>query len=231
MNEYGLAQEDKEDSILNLLPDPSLEKVQKRDMDWMPAMEARISYDLVSDDEWLFERHLDGERVLAFKEDDKVALCLKNGEVVNKRYPELVEELRAIDDLPDCIFDGEVVALDGEKKPSSEHLSVRRKIHDSDEALESEVEVLYYLFDCIYCDGYDLRGVPLRDRRAFLKKIMDWEDPIRFLTYQIGGGKKYFKEACRKEWSGIVAKQTMSTYIGKRTMQWRKFLCSREVLD
>ena len=64
--------------------------VVERQSDWRPPMLARGAQRRFSDPDWLFERKLEGERVLAFRDRDRVRLLSRNLAPLNGSYPELV---------------------------------------------------------------------------------------------------------------------------------------------
>src|SRR5207237_109514 len=109
-----------------------------------------------SNPNWLFEPKLDGYRVIATVEEGEVRLTSRRGLDCSTEYPWLVEALRR-QPYRNAIFDGEIVALDEHGKPSFQVLQNR--------ASEPKPFLLYYAFDLLYRDGYDLRGVPLEQRR------------------------------------------------------------------
>jgi len=67
--------------------------------------------------------------------------------------------------------------------------------------------VVYYVFDLLYADGYDLRGVPLIERKDFLRRILLPEDPVRYSSHVVGDGEALFKLARERGLEGIVGKQ------------------------
>ena len=114
-----------------------------------------------SDPDWIFERKLDGERVLAILADGEVRLISRNGLTLNPSYPELVDALEArwaeVDGSrrPAMVLDGEVVAF-SDNVTSFSRLQERMHIRDPDEARDSPVKVYFYLFDLLHLDGFGL---------------------------------------------------------------------------
>ncbi|SFR48930.1 DNA ligase D [Marinobacter daqiaonensis] len=191
--------------------------------DWMNAMKATLTADHFSSPEWIYEPKLDGERLLAYVHGSSPRLYSRNRKELNKSYPELVEALseQAGNDM---VIDGEVVAFrDG--LSSFSRLQGRLGIQDPDEARDSGIGVYLYLFDLLYYDGYDLRALPLRTRKQLLKDALEFTDPIRFTTHRNEDGEKYYREACRKGWEGVIAKRADSPYRASRSRDWLKFKC------
>ncbi|HZJ06213.1 MAG TPA: non-homologous end-joining DNA ligase, partial [Nocardioidaceae bacterium] len=85
----------------------------------------------------------------------------------------------------------------------------------------------YYVFDLLHLDGHSTRGLPLRERKALLRDLLEWHDPLRFTSHRNADGESYFEEACRKGWEGLIAKRADSTYRTGRTPDWLKFKCEQ----
>jgi DNA ligase D-like protein (predicted ligase) len=190
---------------------------------WISPMLARLTDEHFSDPGWLFERKLDGERVLAFIEDGKVTLKSRNRKDLNGTYPQLVEALERRARVS-CVLDGEAVAFEG-KTTSFSKLQQILGIKDPEKARKAGVSIYYYLFDCVFADGYDLSKLGLEDRKGVLKKAVRWDDPIRFTSHRNEEGEEFLREACRKGWEGLIAKDRTGEYVRGRSGKWLKFKC------
>ena len=192
---------------------------------WTSPMLATLTDDRFSDPDWLFERKLDGERALVFRNGGDVRLLTRNRKALNDTYPELVEAFeKSLDE--DCVIDGEIVAFEGDVTSFS-RLQQRMQIKDPDEARESTVAVYYYAFDLIHLAGHSLDDVPLRGRKKVLRALVDWADPLRFTEHRNEDGEAFFREACDKGWEGLIAKRTSSAYRHSRSKDWLKFKCGK----
>jgi len=193
--------------------------------DWMAPMLAVLTDARFSDPDWIFERKLDGERVLAFRHGDDIRLMTRNRNDVTSTYPELAEALL---DQParDFVADGEAVAFDGDVTSFS-RLQGRIQIRDADRARDSGIAVRLYLFDLLHLDGHDLTGQPLRDRKAALFRAMTFADPIRYAAHRNEKGEAFFREACQKGWEGLIAKDATAPYHHGRSRDWLKFKCAK----
>lgn len=178
-----------------------------------------------NDDAWIFERKLDGIRLLVFRDGDHVELLTRNGRARTDHFPELVEHLTA---QPHRRFvaDGEVVAFDGQVT-SFARLQQRSGISDPDEARASGVAIHLYIFDCPWLDGLDLRRVPLRERKQLLQREFVFRDPVRYTAHRNACGEDCLDRARRKGWEGILAKQADSPYRSGRSKRWLKLKCSQ----
>jgi bifunctional non-homologous end joining protein LigD len=209
------------------LPEEAKEKALRIEQpSWTQPMLARLTDERFYDQGWIYERKLDGERCLAFKKEEKVQLYSRNRKSLNASYPELMEALEA-QEADRFIIDGEVVTFVG-NKTSFARLQNRFQITDPEKARRSGIKVYYYVFDLLYTDGYDITGVPLRYRKTLLKKLLSYNDPLRFLNHRNEEGEEYYRRACGEGWEGIIAKRADSPYVHKRSSDWLKFKCVLE---
>ncbi len=191
--------------------------------DWSPPMLATLTDRRFSDRGWLYERKYDGVRALAVRKAGRVRLFSRNRVAISDTYPELVEALAA-QEAPDCVLDGEIVAFDG-AVTSFARLQGRMQIRNRAAAQRSTIGVYYYLFDAIHLGGFSLERLPLRARKAVLKRALDWRDPLRFSVHRNGAGEKFFQDACARGWEGIIAKRATAPYRHARSPDWLKFKC------
>ncbi len=191
--------------------------------EWRAPMLATLTDDHFSDPDWIYERKLDGERALAFRDGDRIRLLTRNRKALNATYPELADAI-ARQAPGDLVADGEIVAFDGDVTSFSK-LQARMQIKDADTARESPVAVYYYLFDLVHFAGHDLSALPLRARKALLKRVIDFDDPLRFTPHRNADGGAYLQEACEKGWEGLIAKRADAGYRHARSTDWLKFKC------
>jgi bifunctional non-homologous end joining protein LigD len=192
---------------------------------WLEPAAATLTERRFSDPDWIFEPKLDGERSLAFVRSGEAELYSRNRKLQNRRYPELAEALaeRAGCDL---IADGEVVAFD-HGRTSFALLQGRIGIDDPDRARRTGIAVHLYLFDLLHVDGRDVRRLPLRERKSLLREAIDFSGgPVRFLTHRDEHGERYFAEACKQGWEGLIAKRADAPYPKGRSREWLKLKCS-----
>ena len=190
---------------------------------WFEPELATLTRDRFSNPAWMYERKLDGERCLAFRDGDQVRLMTRNRKLVSSTYPELVEALGA-QQSGDFVVDGEVVAFsDGQTRFAQLQQRMQQARPSAD--LIRSVPVQYYLFDVLWADGTDLRPQPLRERNQRLHQLLDFADPLRFTEHRVGDGVEFYQEACRLGWEGLIAKRTDAPYQAGRTKDWLKFKC------
>jgi bifunctional non-homologous end joining protein LigD len=191
-------------------------------------MLATLTDERFSDPDWIYERKFDGERFLIFKEDTRLRLVTRNGNVRNEAYPELVDALGRLGG-PSYIADGEIVAFEG-GVTSFARLQHRMHVTDENEArrLSRRIAVHLYLFDLPWADGYDLTQVPLRARKGLLRSLLEFGGRVRYTQHRNEEGKAYFAEACKRGWEGLIAKRAASHYQHRRSDDWLKFKCRHE---
>ena len=191
--------------------------------DWFEPELATLTRDRFSDPAWFYERKLDGERCLAFRDGGELRLMTRNRKIVSSTYPELVEAFLA-QQADDFVLDGEVVAFsDGQTRFAQ--LQQRMQVARPSAELLRTVPVQYYLFDVLWADGTDLRRQPLRERNQRLHELLDFADPLRYTEHRVGDGVEFYSEACRLGWEGLIAKRADAPYVAGRTKDWLKFKC------
>lgn len=181
--------------------------------DLRPMVPTEIGQAFTSD-LWTFEPKLDGVRVLALKQGQDLRLVTRNGNDIASRFPTVVAALR---DLPaDLALDGELVLNDDQGRPSFQALM------DAYHRTRGDARVVFWAFDVISLDGYDLRNVPLVDRRELLDRL-PLAGNLRILPTFPGGGEALFEEAQRLGMEGIVGKRLQSLYrSGRPSDDWVK---------
>jgi bifunctional non-homologous end joining protein LigD len=182
-------------------------------------MKAVLSDKPFSDPDWIFERKLDGIRCLATRDASGVRLVSRTGRGMNNEYPTIVEALER-EPSDDFVADGEIVAFEN-GITSFSRLQRRGR---------ERVPVFLYLFDLPRHAGEDLRNLPLRKRKARLRRALEFGGPLRFNPHRNGEyGEAMYREACQKGLEGVIAKRADSPYLsGGRSRDWLKLKCHAE---
>jgi bifunctional non-homologous end joining protein LigD len=192
----------------------------------MAPMLATLSAKPFSDPNWLFEIKWDGVRALAWIENGKLTMRARSGSDITAQYPDLAGLPEALS-CRQGILDGEVTVLDGRGRSDFEKLQKRMHVHNPPPKLVSEYPVVYFVFDLLYCDGYDLRAAQLLERKRFLQRLFRNSNRTRFLDHQVEKGKELFELAKQNDLEGIVAKRIDSQYVNARSPHWLKFKTSK----
>jgi DNA ligase D-like protein (predicted ligase) len=212
--------------LLQRISEEEREKARQTSMpDWMDPMLAKLTHDYFSGEDWVVERKLDGERIMAYiQPGGDVRIMSRNKKPANDNYPDIEEALA--DQAPaGCMLDGEVVAFNQNNVSDFHKLQPRMHASSREEAKRSRVKVYYYLFDCLYIDDHDITGCGLRSRKKLLRTAVDWDDPLRWTPHRNDDGLEYYQEACEKGWEGLIAKHAGSEYVHSRSSKWLKFKC------
>ena len=174
-------------------------------------------------EEWLFEVKWDGVRAIAFVEREEVRIQSRSGLRCERQYPELAVIHHHIA-ASQAVLDGEIAVLD-EKGVSRFHL-IQPRIANSDPNtiahLVRSTPVVYFAFDLLYLDGYDLRNVSLSRRRELLQKVTTPGAVLRISEAFAGAGEEMLEAARENGLEGIVAKRASSRYESKRSREWVK---------
>jgi bifunctional non-homologous end joining protein LigD len=177
----------------------------------------------VSDAKWIYEVKWDGVRALCYIQGGQVRMVSRNGNVIDRQYPELSilpHHIKA----KTAIVDGEIAALNERGVPSFELLQRRINVADASAVatLARHHPVVFYAFDLLYLDGRDLRGLPLIERKKLLKEVFQPTDVIRYSEH-FADGKALFEAAKQQGVEGIVGKKASSFYESRRSGDWVKY--------
>jgi bifunctional non-homologous end joining protein LigD len=191
-------------------------------------MLATLTEAMPTQGKWVYEPKLDGVRALIYVSGGEVRMYSRNRKPLNDAYPELVEALGPAV-RGDAVLDGEIVAFDSERGVTSfSRLQQRMQLRDPLRARRSQVPVYLYLFDCLFYEGVDLTGMPLIDRKAVLRDVVWYDDPIRFTPHRTTGSAAMLRQACDQGAEGILAKRADSRYVSARSTDWLKLKCVRQ---
>ena len=181
-----------------------------------------------SDPNWLFEIKWDGVRALARIENGALTLRSRNSIDITQRYPEMASLPGALA-ARQAILDGEIVALDAQGRGDFERLQERMHVRAPSENLVAQIPVVYFAFDLLYCDGYDLREAPLLERKQLVRRLLYTSERFRYADHQLEHGKELFDLAAQNGLEGIVAKRADSPYVSDRSPYWVKLKITKTV--
>lgn len=181
---------------------------------------------------WIYELKLDGVRILGERRGLEARLFYRTHRSATASFPEVVEALKSLL-AKDVILDGEIITFDERGLPSFQKLGSRihaRKAADV-RFLRDAVPVVFVVFDVLWLGGYDLRSLPLVDRRRLLQRVLPGgRGVIRPLDYFEDDGSALWEFAETKGLEGLVAKRRDSRYVvgPDRTGDWLKIKRLRE---
>lgn len=164
---------------------------------------------------WVYEEKYDGDRILAYKQENRVQLLSRNGKDRTDSFPRIAAAIQTL--KPDTLLlDGEIVVFD-KKEVSRFQLLQQRK-----------GEPVYAVFDCLFYDGKDLRREPLSARRAVMERSIGSNKMLLASRRLASSGIEAFRVARRRGYEGLVAKDLSSPYVEARSTQWLKVKAHQE---
>ena len=169
---------------------------------------------------WCHEIKFDGYRVQLRVEDGAAAVKTRKGLDWTGKFEAIAEQGSA---LPDALVDGEIVALDHNGAPDFSALQAALSDGKTD-------NLIFFAFDLLFSDGEDLRGLPLEERKARLKKMLaggarSKTRLIRYVEHFETGGDAVLQSACKLSLEGIISKKLSAPYRSGRTESWTKAKC------
>ncbi len=174
-----------------------------------------------SDAGWLHELKLDGYRIQARKDGDKVQLLTRTGLDWTHRMKTIAKLVGSLP-VEQAILDGEVVVLAENGKTSFADLQA---------AFQEGVKkpLTYFVFDLLHVNGHDVRRLPLVERKALLATLLEGSDEFVRLSEHIEtNGDVMFRKACELGVEGIISKRAASKYASGRSGDWLKLKCVHE---
>lgn len=172
--------------------------------------------------DWVYEIKFDGYRLMTRLENGQAKLVTRGGHDWSAKMPGLVRELGQLG-LKSAWLDGEIVVLGQNDTPDFNAL---QKSFDHP---KSSSDIVYFLFDLPFFEGYDLREVELVERRQLLKALLEENgtDHLRFSADLRGDPASILSSACRMDLEGVIAKRTDAFYSSRRTETWLKLKCKQ----
>jgi bifunctional non-homologous end joining protein LigD len=174
-----------------------------------------------SGDRWIHEIKFDGYRAQVHLANTEVKVFTRRGYDWTHRFKKIASDAWHIS-AGSAIIDGEVVA------PAADGTTDFSVLQN--ELKGRSTKIVLVAFDLLYLNGYDLRKLPLVQRKTLLKKIVDKTD-IQFSESFEADGREMFKHACKTGLEGVVSKVRDSKYSSGRSNEWVKVACAqRETL-
>jgi bifunctional non-homologous end joining protein LigD len=173
--------------------------------------------------EWLYEVKWDGVRAVCFVEDNQVRIFSRTQKQCDQQYPELTVLPHALK-ASTAILDGEIAVLDENGRSRFSLIQPRISVGDPNSIahLARSAPATLFLFDLLYLDGYDLRGLALETRKKILAEILTPTDRIRFSDDFAANGEAMLEAARALGLEGILAKRRAGKYEPRRSQDWLK---------
>ena len=165
----------------------------------------------INDEDYIYEIKWDGYRIISHVSGLKVRMDSRSALDYTKKYPLIAKALKDIGHK--VVLDGEVVVFNEEGLPDFDALQLYNG-HDT--------PIAYCVFDILWRDGYDLRELPLTERKEILRELVEGNDVLRF-SDSFDDGPALYQLMLDKNLEGIVAKKKDSEYReGNRGNDWLK---------
>ena len=187
--------------------------------EWSPPQLATLLDKAPVGEEWVHELKYDGYRILCRVKNESAKLVTRNAHDWTTKLHRIAEAAAALP-VKSAWLDGEVVAL---RPDGSISFQALQNAFDT----RSETNLVYYVFDLLYLNGYDLKQVGLLERKHALAAIVPSATAglIRYSDHIPGRGEVVFAEACRRGMEGIISKRTDAVYLAGRNRNWIKVKC------
>lgn len=169
---------------------------------------------------WIHEIKFDGYRLICHVAQGKARLFTRRQLDWTAKFPTIAQAAGGLP-VESAILDGEAVVLQPDGTSSFQALQ---------EALSTNAyeRMIYYVFDLLYLDGYDLRGVTLADRKQMLAALLGKQKKtgrIRYCDHIEGNGPEFLRECCRHGLEGALSKRRDRPYAAGRGLDWLKSKC------
>ncbi|HEX2055095.1 MAG TPA: non-homologous end-joining DNA ligase, partial [Nitrospiraceae bacterium] len=189
--------------------------------EWVQPQLATLMDKAPEGSEWVHELKYDGYRMLCSLRDGRAKLFTRNGNDWTSRLRRIAADAATSLPVKQAWLDGEVVAV---MPDGTINFQALQNAFD----VRSETNLVYYLFDLLYLDGYDVRAAPLTERKRLLASLTQDVPPsslIRYSDHIAGEGALVFEEACKRGMEGLVSKRADASYVAGRNRNWVKAKC------
>jgi len=200
-------------------------------MEWIVPMEPILVPKVPEGNEYIHQVKWDGIRGLCYLEDGRIRVFTKKGKERTEFYPELLE-LPSLVNAKSACFDGELIILNEELRPSFQLSLIRERVNDPRkvEYYAKRYPVMYIVFDLLSLNGKLLTEKPLKKRSELLREHLKNGISIA-ITDDFTNGDELYSLMKKKQWEGVVSKNINSLYLpGKNHKAWFKTKLSRRML-
>lgn len=196
-----------------------------------------------SGDRWVHEIKYDGYRIGCLIDKTGVRLISRNGKDWTHVFPSIAEAAKKLP-TSDALIDGEVAMVMPDGRTSFAALQ------QAAAGSTSHAPLVYFVFDLIRLDGQPLDRLPLEERKARLRALVEPSSPkakaktgpaapkaktgpappkpeaktgrIRYADHVVGDGDTLFEHAAGIGLEGIISKRRDLPYHPGRHDSWQK---------
>ena len=182
------------------------------------AMRAAAGHAQFSDPDWIFELEFEGLRALAMVDGGAAALATPGGgrRRLHPRAAALAQEHFAGVRAEQALLDGVWVAMDRNGRPA------RSAIDTWAAGGKTEATVAYYAFDLLHYDEWDLRSLPLLERKHLLRSLLPPSPTLLYADHVAASGERLAAVAEAAGFHALVAKRADSRYRPGAQPTWRR---------
>jgi bifunctional non-homologous end joining protein LigD len=188
--------------------------------EFIPPCLASLSAKPPDGGDWVHEIKFDGYRIQG-RRAGQASLKTRKGLDWTEKFRPIADALMQLP-AQRALIDGEIVVQDKKGISNFSELQESLKAGHCD-------RFIYYVFDLLYLDGFDLTGAALADRKDVLQKLvgrLPAGTPIQFSEHFTSDGSVLLNHACKMELEGIVSKKARAPYHSGRIGDWLKTKCS-----
>jgi len=170
---------------------------------------------------WIYEIKWDGYRAIAYLNKGAVNIRSRNNKSFNEKFYPVYDALKNWSESTpsegiNAVVDGEIVVVNDEGMPDFGDLQLWRS--------EADGQLVFYLFDVLWVEGFNVMSLPLLERHQLLQAIIPaGNNAIKISEQFKTSGKDFFSLAEQLKLEGIFAKRSDSIYTpGNRSKDWLK---------
>lgn len=172
----------------------------------------------VDDAHWLYEIKWDGYRAVAFQNKGKLELKSRNENSYNEKFYPIYNALKEL--KLNAVLDGEIIVVNDKGTADFSALQNWKS--------EADGDLMYYVFDILWFEGYDLKNLPLTARKQILEKVIVEHPLIKISKHFNTSGTEFLAAAVKMELEGVIAKHKDSTYeTNHRSGNWLKIKANK----
>jgi len=168
--------------------------------------------EVFSDSAWVFEMAFAGERVQIKKRGDTIDVLGRRSRNLTERLPGIVANLARLR-AENAVIDGVLVALDDNERPDAEALARRLESGDTS-------DVVLYVFDLCYIEEFDVRALPLTERKGMLRACLPNLPRVLYVDHVPASGERLADAVADSGLGGLIAKRAASPYRAGRSKDW-----------
>ena len=205
---------------------PSVKARRKRGLpQFRPPQLATLVDHVPPGKDWLHEIKFDGYRALVSALGEKVRIHTRSGRNWTARFTPIAEAIAGLE-LPACLLDGEIVAVDDDGNPD---FALLQQLLNAEAGGPASLERLrFHAFDLLELDGEDLAPLSNLVRKHRLAELLSRaRAPVHVADHVVGSGENLFRAMCAAGQEGIISKRVEGRYAAGRSTNWLKVKCTR----